>query len=57
MRTRFERLNDAELRAAAASKTQDLADWIALSAIAAARILEQEMYESSSWVRWRSRAA
>jgi preprotein translocase subunit SecA len=41
---RFERLNDAELRAAA-SRTQDLADWIALSAIAALRVLGQEMYD------------
>jgi preprotein translocase subunit SecA len=44
MQATFERLNDAELRAAA-SKTQELAAWIALSAIAAFRVLGQKMYD------------
>jgi len=44
MRSTFARLSDAEL-AAAASKTEDLIDWIALAATAAFRILGQDMYD------------
>lgn len=44
MRSTFARLSDAEL-AAAASKTEDLIDWIALAATAAFRVLGQDMYD------------
>jgi len=44
LRTRFARLTDAELRAAAAT-TEDLPGWIALAATAAFRVLGQDMYD------------
>ena len=44
MRAEFARLSDAELRAAA-SKTDILPAWIALAAIAASRVLGQEMFD------------
>jgi preprotein translocase subunit SecA len=44
MRAEFARLDDAGLRAAT-SKTKELLSWIALSATAAARVLNQEMYD------------
>src|SRR5215831_2740407 len=44
MRSKYARLNDRELRAAA-SQTEDLRSWIALAAVAAHRVLGQEMYD------------
>jgi len=44
MRAGFGRLSDAELRDAA-SKTEDLPDWVALAATAALRVLGQDMYD------------
>ena len=44
MRAEFARLSDAELRAAA-SKTDILPAWIALAAIAASRVLGQDMFD------------
>ena len=44
MRSTFARLSDAGLRDAA-SKTEDLCDWIALAATAALRVLGQDMYD------------
>jgi len=43
-RAMFARLSDVELRAAA-PETETLADWIALAAAAARRVLGQEMYD------------
>jgi preprotein translocase subunit SecA len=44
MRSTFAHLSDGELRAAAA-KTEDLPDWIAVAATAALRVLGQDMYD------------
>ncbi|HEX4276379.1 MAG TPA: preprotein translocase subunit SecA, partial [Bryobacteraceae bacterium] len=44
MKAAFARLSDADLRATAL-KTEDLPDWIALSATAAFRVLGQHMYD------------
>ena len=44
MRRVFARLSDAEL-SATASKTETLSDWFALAALAASRVLGQEMYD------------
>jgi preprotein translocase subunit SecA len=44
MRTEFARLDDRELRAAA-SKTKELLQWIAVAAVAAARILGLDIYD------------
>ncbi len=44
MRSTFASLSDAELEVAA-SKTEDLPDWIALAATAAFRVLGQDMYD------------
>jgi preprotein translocase subunit SecA len=44
MRAGFARLDDAGLRAAA-SRTTELLEWMALTATAAARVLGQEMYD------------
>jgi preprotein translocase subunit SecA len=43
-RAEFARLDDRELQAAA-SQTNDLIPWIALTAVAASRVLGQEMYD------------
>jgi len=44
IRATLTRLSDAELRAAA-SRTEDLPQWIALAATAALRVLGQDMYD------------
>src|SRR6185437_3333138 len=44
MRRVFARLSDAEL-SATASKTETLSDWFALAALAASRVLGQEIYD------------